>query len=546
MSSILLYIARLLAEFYQDILHLICDIFSSLSNTIQHLYRFAQSYWLAVFALTYVLHYFYQKHVKKSIKRDYQYLVKRLHSEGSLFPSVTIDELTSKIAGQDQTQGATKQIRRILNTQIQQVVEFLQPNAKHNVTIINAPWGSGKTTTLLLSLEYIEKKKEEEEKKNGENNTHKNSCRYIYESAFKYANGLENFTEIVLRSVSQVLVELGITGASPILDKIIKVLEPDPKETFPLMLREFFSTHGNQSLTYDLIHDVNEKYAKNNLSTCVYIIIDDMDRLLGNDIYKIISFLSILRRLSFVKIIILADLSVITEQLKNINASQPEKFVQKYLPECSTIKLKNSYDIIEQIVLQKIKGTQKTRRAKDNTIYCGAWAAVLIKIFSEILDIDSKTWSSMHIETSAVRKTSLKDDIKCNRASQLILNGSIEHIHRQVQICKNSNGTLTYTNTLSSRIDAREIEKILLSASYGGASKQKITDNFTEEAYQDFIANWIFDFSSSNWAELNIDLRTIMFYLENIEGIELKQTPVEQFVQVFNTFFPDTPITLTE
>ena len=102
---------------------------------------------------------YYAWYTRRPKRRDAEYLRHSLESGNGRLPLVTTENRNVVL----------------IQDNIRPIKNFLQNNNNSgNILTIDAPWGTGKTTTILLAIESEQK----------DNSTIRH--RYIYESAFKY------------------------------------------------------------------------------------------------------------------------------------------------------------------------------------------------------------------------------------------------------------------------------------------------------------------------------------------------------------------------
>lgn len=466
------------------------------------------------------------------IKRDHNYLIVSLQNNSTRLPATTLDELSMRIIGpkSEQELDYYATIQNTLLDNIQPIKDFLKGASREDcILYIDSSWGTGKTTSVLIAIDQF-----------AHDDNQEKQVRYIYESVFKYTNVVRDFQTDLLDAIQNTLYEFDIPKSMNIGD-IIENMELE----FPKSLLYTIKTCAHRQklqLTGDYIQEINQWYTtKANFD--IVVIIDDIDRLQGEEIVQTLSLISILRRLKFMRIIIPADSDAIVHHLSHIGIYQPKTFIQKYIPESSSICLKTSGEVIEPIILQKINSLQEKPRANIQ-IYKPALAAILFKAISDTLNNKAKTWNSYRFEwIYGSRRDAMNAVFKDNGVdsdSQYILVSALDHVQEALRTYKRLNQpNLTfprYTCEVQPTNDARRFENILFSITRedDGAHKHKISDQFKREYYDDFIDSWIFNFAYQNWEILGLTLRTIFDIIQSQSLSNLSPHPNKQFQQVFN------------
>ena len=166
-----------------------------------------------------------------------------------------------------------------IDDNIEPIKKFLKSKTE-NVLIIDSIWGSGKTSCVMIAIDEFE-----------EQNKGKDEYRYIYESAFKYANGLSEFIEDIIDSIKDILMLEGINIERQ-SSAVVRNLDKDLAK----FLFSYMKGGDNIALSSSLIYRINNKYKKKKSAIQIIIILDDTDRLSAEDIVKVLSLLSLLRR----------------------------------------------------------------------------------------------------------------------------------------------------------------------------------------------------------------------------------------------------------
>lgn len=451
-----------------------------------------------------------KRFVHKKAKRGKTYILKLMSSENIKLPASSKAELIKRIAGDNAKSTAKTEIETLIENNVAPIKNFLETDSNsENTLVINSNWGAGKTTSLLIAI----------------NETDSRYNRYIYESVFKYNDSLAEFENDIMNALSDTLSKIGVYGANNRIRFLIQNLDSDPRKT----LHDIIKTSPKQNyLTTELLFRINNEYERLHRKEKLYLIVDDLDRMQGKDILEVISLLSTLRRLAFVKIIILADLRIVIEALKTIGVVDAEKYIKKYLPDQSAIKVDSSYRMVTRILQRKITAKQKLELP---SLAKPVLAAILIKLVA-----DKLVTVSAGIEESKViwlrNRSELQENIKGE--ARIILNAP-RYVYSQSEEMQNEKYEwLPKTNP-------HKFEDIILGIK-SASTKVSIANFFGEEEYHDLVETWIFGFVATHWDTLEFTFRDTLDILDslNISGSSLN--PGKIFTETFNQLFPKSPI----
>lgn len=467
--------------------------------------------------------------------RDATYLCNSLRSDDPRLPSVSINQQVARILGTDEIalSGDLATFQSIVqNLVLENVTPILQwlnlqgSSSMSRVLVVGGVWGSGKTSSILMAVDSID------ELRCG-------NMRYIYESAFKYCASVREFSQDILEALHEILMEMGIHTEEAI-SSIARNLDPDPLKTLEGVVKNNVFK-SNKLLTSDLILQINQKYdsVKKRRRLRVVVILDDLDRLQGDELLSALSLLSILRRLKFVSIIVPVDLRAISYALARVSVYSPEDFIKKYLPEQESVEIKSDYEIIEQTALQFIMGKQEIL-PKDGTQYCAVWAAVLVKMVSARLHQNATNsehpwnenglrWLGMPRGVDATFPAGMDDE------SIRIVRGVKRHLDRVFLNMGPGSVSKKYKWELSKVATGgvQRFRNFILAISYSNDALV-FDKTLSNEAYDDLIGSWIFDFARENWDDLSIALRELLDILNHCDLSGLSVEQGEQFSQVFD------------
>ena len=436
-------------------------------------------------------------------KRDYRYLVDTMKTDDERAPAADMDDLVQKICGES-SRNIRLLIEVILRKQIKATTSLLLKPLKYcKVIIIGGAWGVGKTTTLLLAIEKASRA---------------GNRRYIYESAFTYANDLTGMENGILDELNDILEERGLYPGHE-AKNIAKSLNGN--NVSDLLLIAGIKQKGN--ITSSSIKKLNDIY--NDLSDKkkfeIDIIVDDIDRLPAKDIIEAISFVSLLNRLKFVRLILPLDTEAISEQLK-VSIYKPETYLHKYLPSQNTVEIKSSYAIATQIAEQKMR---KLGKRTKNIAFSPAWSAVLYKVIDKKVKKEAKKWARDY------------------RWTNLYAAPRAESNNLIAAALKRQTGELksTYASTphyLKNISDGRNFTTFITQPTMNDEAKTKIKDVFSDK-YYDLFAGWVPNFASRYWQQFEITMRDITDVLSELKGLSLtgKESDAELFAKTFNHLY---------
>lgn len=375
--------------------------------------------------------------------------------------------------------------------------------------------GSRKTTCLLIAI----------------NEADQEDDRYIYESAFKYrVNRGELFGDI-LTALRETLLELGIKANNPI-DSIIRNLDKDINNTLLNVLKK---RNEVDALSSDAVYRINEKYRKRKITNKIFIIIDDLDRLKGEDIVNALSFLSILRRLEFVKIIIPADRAAVCAALKADGIIEPQLFIEKYLPSQKEVRIKSNYEMAYSVIEKMIRG-RKGNKGKDVR---PAIEAVFLKMLAN--EMKRQTFGFKNYEHPWLHVGSKGAEAKIGPINEQIVR--ILDIPKLISRKNRNDGLVQRYTWRDGFNDIRETQNIVyaLQERAGGSPNSTILNRwkiFTEENYDFSVRSWLLGYIEKYWDLFGFTIREARNTLSGIKFEQLPENALEQFVYVYNQYFP--------
>lgn len=456
----------------------------------------------------------YKSCAKKIYIRNSHYIERLLRSNNSGEPACNREELAKRIYGDKRkNSNIPKKINSLIDESISPIKKFLSEGDNDNILMINAKWGAGKTTCLLIAI----------------NEAAQEGNRYIYESAFKYrVNGGELFSD-VLTALRETLLELGIKANNPI-DSIIRNLDKDINNT---LLNALKKRDEVDALSSDAIYRINEKYRKRKNTNKVFIIIDDLDRLKGEDIVNVLSFLSILRRLVFVRIIIPADRAVVCSALKTDGIMEPQLFIEKYLPSQKEVRIKSNYEMAYSVIEKMIRG-RKGNKGKDAR---PAIEAVFLKMLAN--EMKRQTFGFKNYRHQWLQKGA--------RDAEGVIDSMNEQIRQILNIPKiivaRNEGDDIFYGWNAAYDNIRETQNVVyalqeaVGAPGSGAVRNK-NQFFTASDYNYSVKSWIVNYVERRWELFGFTIREARNALIGIKFEQLPENELEQFARIYNQYNP--------
>lgn len=460
--------------------------------------------------------------------RDVKYLVGQLKSSDRRAPATTIEDLTMRIAGSGARKEVVEEVEKCIERNTNPIEDFLVGDDK--TLVIDGEWGSGKTSSTIIAVSNFYKKHKEDE----------TEYRFVYESAFKYVSGFSEFRRDILHVVQSILSEQNMI-APYIFSELARNISPS---AFGLP----FNNSGKEITTSEFIDKLNKRYDSllSRAMRCghlfvITIILDDIDRLQGEEILQTLAFLSVLRRLKFVKIILPVDKCAIVEHLKAIKIHKPENYIKKYLPEQSEVKIESSFDLFKNIFTKKILHDIDSQLSEDQIR--PILEVMCIKIFSDKLRANMEAVNLTTLGNWHIYGNDLPEELMKNGEynSQYILSA-------KNYIYKNNGGQLGYHTGVND-----EFEALIYKLKYKDKREPLENGNnplrVDEELYINCIKNWIYQFSANNWQRVGATMRIVDdIYAEFIKDIESNYishelTPHKIFVRTYNRILPKWPIT---
>ena len=453
-----------------------------------------------------------------------EYLKRSLFSNSKNLPATSREDLLKKVAGKtDINAKYEKMITGYIDQNIDWIKNFLS-YGDENVLVIEAPWGTGKTTSLLIAINEFSQNAFE--------------YKYIYESAFKYTSGHSEYFHDILSAICQILETYGVKIRIETKDLMDNMSSDLPKT----VLKVITANSVAPTLSSDMIFRINEKVAKKGLSIKIVVILDDLDRLDGDDIIKVLSFLSVIRRLNFVKVILPLDANAVASQL-NGKVYLPKQFIQKYLPDQTSLHLKSGYEMVENVAIAIIKERMKLGNDQLDLCY-PIWEATLLLMISRRIraELDRSReyrygWlSSKRIEQYENNKEWLHGVVLT------ILNAPHYAATHTEKVFSGAMGRNGYS-WVSSSSNIRQFQHVIWALRrYDGNTFVRVCERFTEEDYQKVVVSWVRDYAKDNWTLLGFSLRDIINTINGEATVDISNAEGEMFVNAFNVFFPQSKL----
>ncbi len=458
---------------------------------------------------------------RKPIIRNKEYIKNTLEPISILSPITTREMLYERILGKKTSKESKKIISDIINSSIDPIKDFIDQNIVNdnsNTLVIDSQWGSGKTTSLLIAISE---------------STNTNN-RYIYESVFKYSNDMNEFFVDFFHAIDEILQENKIYTHN-ITDDLLENI--GNSVNFKNIYSQFFKSKNNY-LSTDIIHKLNDLYKENKKAPFnIIVIIDDLDRLNGDDITKVLSVLSMLRKTTFIKIILPIDKQVVIDSLGNSETVQPELFIEKYLPEQSCIKIKSGYFLASLVMDGVIKRSHKNLKSIDVS---PAIYAISIKILSDRFHELTKDWSyntdKRWLNPNAPNTKEFEGQIKTLVSIPAFIYDRKESFHYS------NNSHLYKYEWQNYDFDPRKIENVILRISRANSTSNFIKNRFTDDDYNETIKSWVFEYMTRYWDTLGLTIRHCTNIADILSETKFSEKPAEQFTQAYNILFSDSKI----
>lgn len=471
----------------------------------------------------------------RSIKKLKEYL-KESAREDEGAPAVTREELKLKIFGdmKDLDHDYGGEIDSVINGQIEPIANFLRnTDYDYNVFSIHGSWGSGKTTRLNIAInEMLDKGK--------------SRYRIYYESAYKYViPGVSEYARDMYSNIQAFMHNNGISNH--VLSDLI--LDQTSKGVLSKLIQQDFNASES-------INRANKKFNKYKSGGRLVIVVDDIDRLSRADqVYELFSIISIVRRLSFVKIILIFDRSKISNMLRgNDTNNYDHKFINKYSSpkKGRSVTIKTDYQYMEQEALRiaaanykskgdKIVGHSNSKKLKkgelntDYSLFCGIWAIELLKALdSYIIVYKQSNNSGIPVTQFLFSSIYMKENIDDGFLVKLRESFHTGRSNKQIKIYKEyawsevDVNIKSLTNKLNTKSNNAHYDSLL--GFYKNLLQHNIDPESREEVYE-HIEYFIYDFAQDNWdvlkdymnyRDLNISIKGAQYYpLANRYGMTI-------------------------
>ena len=464
--------------------------------------------------------------IKLPIPHDYdtEYLKRSLFSNSKNLPATSREDLLKKVVGKKKVDVKYEEmITGYIDQNIDSIKNFLSCSDE-NVLVIESAWGTGKTTSLLIAIDEF--------------NQNTLEYKYIYESAFKYTSGRSEYFHDVLNAICQILETYGVKIRIEVKD-LMDNMSSDLSKT---VLKMITANSIAPTLSSDMIFRINEKVNKKDLKIKIIVILDDLDRLDGDDIIKVLSFLSVIRRLNFVKVILPLDINAVISQLDD-KVYRPEQFIQKYLPDQISLHIKSSYEMMENVAIAIIK--EKMKLEDDQLELCyPIWEAVLLLMISRRIRAELDQGREYRYDwLSSKRITQYENNKEWLHGVVLtILNAPHYAVAHTEKVFSGAMGRNGYS-WVSSNSNIRQFQHVIWALRrYDKNTPIRICECFIEEDYQEVVASWIRDYAKDNWVSFGFSLRDIINIINGEMAVDISDAKGEMFVNAFNTFFPQSKL----
>ncbi len=476
----------------------------------------------------------WERVMKRSAVRDADYMKGMLRSSNKRTAMVSVFEAVATMLGTEEAESDRKEIEKLLRANFEPIREFIRAErCEYDVLVVSAPWGDGKTSNVLMAVDDLDSKVQEKR-------------RYIYCSLFNYTHGLARFHRDILGNLEDVLREWGIEDRRGFA-ALGNYVGADMSKALAGLVDELVG--GNEMVLADgLIKGINDQYVEkferrtDKDRSQLVVIIDDLDRMTGEEIRQVLSLLGMLRKLSFVKIIVPMEPKAVAQQLEHLGVYQPQHYVNKFLPEQCAIKLRSKYQMVEEILLRQIRHRSRVRGVEIGR-FRPALAAVLMRYLVDILEHDSENWTGfsridwgMVAEENPVRmEWGAPSD--ASNATYTILDAADEM--SDAMDAARDGKVRRYIPDKPSLDKMQSLEQIFGSIIYSQSGKKSVAERFTNDVYNVLVGSWIFDFVGRNWDTFGITLRELKDLLGRCNLDNVSMNPGKQFCDVFNQYFPE-------
>ncbi len=459
-------------------------------------------------------------------RRDAQSIINSLKSDDIRSPIVDRATLRRRIIGEDATFEVATEVDSIIQNNIDPIKKFIFD--KEKTLLVDGRWGVGKTTYTLVAVSEILH----------DGRLAETDYRFIYESAFKYTSEFNEFKKDVLRAMRSILSEQNVFR-SFIFEELIGNL---CRKKFGLPEFKAGKT------TTDIINSLNRAYEKKKGKKGMepfrmIIIIDDIDRLQGEEIVQTLAFLSVIRKLDFVKIILPIDRSVIIDQLNSIKITDPQFYINKYLPEQLSVTIQSNYDVVTNISSKKVR--KELGASYDDSQVQPILECLYIKVFSNRL--------KQNMERAHVDNLGDWPWFGGEYPKELSINNEYDsrYIFEAREYLRDKLVAIGDHKSLDYLGRASNFESIIYMMRFKN-KRPSINGSYPlrvdEELYEKCIKLWVLPFVKSKWKKLSLPIREMddicNSYIQKIKSaVNPEMMPHEIFVRAYNIIFPEQPIT---
>ena len=445
-------------------------------------------------------------------------------------PISSMNDLIKRNFGEEEYAGKAEDIEEFMENiqgQIQQINKFINDDRKQEILFIDGAWGSGKTSLLFLALD--ESRKTNTDKKNY----------FIYESAFKYVKGLKEFSHDLLYSVKTIVEREDCMIGGYVWEELLANIIESERSSFAKILK---NRNKEWVLTTELIRKINDGY-RAGCDFSITIIIDDIDRLHGEQILEILSLMSTLRKLYFIKIIILADRGIIIKSLEKANVVESRRFIEKYLPSPVSLRVGSGYELADNIFMARIR--RSGNNLSDIDYGDPAFAAVMIRVIANRLSSLTDGSREKTYWLFPYAKEELRFPEGISEQAKIILN--IPKILYDKKIINHgvASPEYDYDDTRDDYVVVSRFQDIILrlkenkNKSRGKKNYTYVRHFFDEKVYTDIIEKGLSEAFFSFWDDMGITVRDVMDAIRNVQLSDLSSNKAEQFAQVFNQLFDE-------
>lgn len=250
-------------------------------------------------------------------------------------------------------------------SQLIKVQSFIEGGGKSNLLAVTGRWRSGKTSAVNIALDMAKVN---------------NRDLFMRVSCLNYTKSVDSLIKDVVFDIS-----VGVRKKWGVdISKELSAMGDNmsPQSIGPVDHLISYSNVNRQTVSHLILNKINRKLRNTNGS--LYIIIDDVDRLVGDEVRHMLSFMHTLASISIVKQIVCIEWDATIHNLAEAGVYQPESYINKFIDcRANSIHLSSQYEMIEKLALNRIKDIVQGK-VDDEMGLRAVWAVCLLKIFDRL------------------------------------------------------------------------------------------------------------------------------------------------------------------